>query len=149
MLVTIVPMTIDDYDDALALWQHTAGMGLHLADVDSRDGVARYLRRNAGLSLVARRDGALVGTLLCGHDGRRGYVHHLAVRDDCRRRGIARALLARGLAALQAEGIVKCNIVVYTDNGEGRRFWEHAGWTARADLVTLQIATAPAVEEPT
>ena len=109
-MITYAPMTMDDYDEALALWQCTEGMGLHLSDVDSRAGVTGYLRRNAGMSLTARDGARLVGTVLCGHDGRRGYLHHLTVFSEYRRQGIGRGLLSRSLATLQGESIAKCNI---------------------------------------
>jgi len=142
MSISYAPMTISDYDEALALWQETEGMGLHLADVDSRGGVARFLQRNPGLSMVARDGARLVGTVLCGHDGRRGYMNHLAVSAHCRRHGVARALLSRCLVALRDADIVKCNAFVYSDNATGRNFWEHEGWNLREDLVIMQIDIA-------
>jgi putative acetyltransferase len=88
----ISEMTIAEYDEVLALWQATEIMGL--SEADSREGVAAYLQRNDGLSLLARHSGRLVGAVLCDHDGRRAYLHHLAVARDFRHRGIGRALVA-------------------------------------------------------
>lgn len=139
----IVPMTIDDYDDAIALWQRTPGIGLHLDNADSREQIARYLRRNDGMSFVVRNDDRLIGVVMCGHDGRRGYLHHLAVDDACRQLGIGSALIARCLAALRDEGISHCNINVYVDNLSGRDFWARRGWWERSDLVVMQTACEP------
>lgn len=131
----IEPMTIEDYDEAVALWQASEGVGLSSAD--TREAIARYLARNPGMSFVARSGGALVGAVLCGHDGRRGYLHHLAVRPDCRRQGIGRALVERCLAALGEQGIDKCHLFVFKANERGRAFWERNGWSERVTLVIM------------
>jgi len=137
----IVPMVIDDYDEVLALWQRTEGMGLDLEDADSREGFTLYLRRNPGMCFTARVDGQLAGTALCGHDGRRGYLTHLAVAPEFRRRGIGSALIDRCLAMLRAEGIARCNIFVFADNETGRCFWERRGWMAYPNVTLMQTVT--------
>jgi len=136
MAIDIHPMNIQDYDDCLTLWQATEGMGLSKAD--SREAIDRYLARNPGMSFVARDgDGYLVGAVLCGHDGRRGMLHHLAVRTDCRGQGLGRELVERGMAALEQEGIDKCHLVVYQNNAGGRTFWLRTGWFERPELVLM------------
>src|SRR5690349_12036470 len=112
----------DDHAQALALWQATAGVGL--SGADSFENVARFLVRNPGLSFVATEADVVVATILCGHDGRRGLIHHLAVASRCRRAGIGRALVSRALAALRREGIEKCHLLVFDENAEGRAFWK-------------------------
>ncbi len=135
-MIDIREMNISDYDDALALWKSTEGMGLSAAD--SREAIARYLERNPGMSFVARAEnGELVGAVLCGHDGRRGLLHHLAVRRDCRGKGLGRKLAERGLAALRGAGIDKCHLFVRRDNPSGQSFWAQAGWYERTDLVLM------------
>lgn len=119
-------MTLADYDEAAALWRCTDGVGFSKSD--ERDGVERYLARNPGMSFVARHGGRLVGTLMAGHDGRRGYLFHLAVASDLRRRGIARALVDRSLAALKAAGIERAHAMVFSNNAVGQDFWRHLGW---------------------
>lgn len=129
-------MTLADYDEVYALWQATEGVGLSSAD--SREAIGRYLARNPGMSFVARGEqGELVGTVLCGHDGRRGFLHHLAVKADCRRQGAGRALVECCLSVLAAEGIEKCHLFVYKDNHSGRAFWEKIGWEERTTLVIM------------
>jgi ribosomal protein S18 acetylase RimI-like enzyme len=132
----IRPMTPDDYDAVLELWRATPGVGLGVGD--ERDGVVGSLVRNPGLSFVAHRGEVLVGAVLCGHDGRRGSINHLAVLPSERGRGLGRALVDRCLDGLRAAGIGKCNIVVFGRNADGLAFWRATGWTARDDLVLMQ-----------
>jgi len=133
--VEYYPMSMADYDEALALWQASEGVGLSQAD--SREAIARYLERNPGLSFAARAGGELVGAVLAGHDGRRGFLHHLAVKPAYRRQGIGRALTERCLAALRAEGIEKTHLFVYAENHAGRQFWRSLGWYERPELVIM------------
>lgn len=133
------PFALEDLPEALALWRATEGIGLSSAD--EPDAIAAYLSRNPGCSFVARLDGELVGAVLAGHDGRRGYLHHLAVRADQRGQGIGRELAARCLAALSREGIEKCHLFVYAGNASGRAFWRKVGWEEREDLVIMSRTT--------
>jgi ribosomal protein S18 acetylase RimI-like enzyme len=135
-------MTIADYGEVLALWQATENVGL--SDADSREGVATYLARNPGLSLVARHEGRLVGALLCGHDGRRGYLHHLAVTPEFRLRGLGRALVERCLARLADVGIQKCHAWVYAENRAGIEYWKRTGWSPRMELLVVSRDIAAA-----
>ena len=137
MRCTIQPMRLADYDDVLLLWQHSKGVGLN--ESDTRPAIASFLRRNRGLSFVARDGRDLVGAVLCGQDGRRGYLHHLAVAASHRRQGLGTKLVARCLAELKRLGILKCNIFVYAHNASGERFWRSNGWKTRADLRLSQI----------
>ena len=127
-------MTIDDYDNVYDLWIHTPGMGLNTTD-DSREGIAQYLKRNPATCFVAETDGQLVGVILTGHDGRRGYIYHTAVLPDHRKQGIARSLVEHALSALEQEGIHKTALVVFERNTLGNAFWEKLGFTVRDDLV--------------
>ncbi|MFO1475075.1 MAG: GNAT family N-acetyltransferase [Verrucomicrobiota bacterium] len=129
-------MTMDDYDEVLALWKESEGVGLSRSD--SRRAVRSYLERNPGMSFVARCGGRVVGAVLCGHDGRRGCVHHLAVGKEFRRRGIGSLLVERCLARLRRERIDKCNLFLFEANREGRKFWSRTGWRDRADLRVMQ-----------
>jgi ribosomal protein S18 acetylase RimI-like enzyme len=135
MNVTLREFTIEDYDAAYALWQATEGVGL--SEADKRENIASFLSRNPGLSMVAEEDGRLVGALLCGSDGRRGFLHHLAVARSHRRAGIGRELVRRCLAALAGIGMRKCHIFVLQENTEGRRFWERIGWEERTTLLVM------------
>jgi ribosomal protein S18 acetylase RimI-like enzyme len=119
-------MVIDDYDSAVGLWRSTEG--IWLSDTDEREPMRRFLDRNPGLSSVVFDDNKLIGTILCSHDGRRGYLHHLAVDRRYRRLGIGSALVQRSLSLLAKEGIVKCNIFIIEENETGMAFWKHNGF---------------------
>ena len=144
--IRIIPMTMADYDEAIALWCVTEGMGLRPADAPEH--IERYLQRNPGLSFVARHDDLLVGTVLCGHDGRRGYLQHLAVARAYRRQGIGRALVQRVLDELRAIGINKCHLFVLKENEAVIAFWERIGWFVRDDIVTMSHFTGALEEQP-
>jgi N-acetylglutamate synthase len=132
---TLREFAIEDYDAACALWQATEGIGL--SEADKRENIAYFLGRNRGLSMVAEENGKIVGALLCGSDGRRGFLHHLAVAAGHRRAGIGRALVTRCLAELAAIGMRKCHIFVMQDNAEGKKFWRRIGWEERTTLVVM------------
>lgn len=131
---TIRVMEIGDYDAIYDMWIHTPGMGLNTTD-DSREGVEKFLRRNPHTCFVAEVDRKIAGVILSGHDGRRGYIYHTAVRSEYRRQGIARALVEHAMQALEKEGIQKTALVVFARNEAGNAFWEKLGFTGRDDLV--------------
>ena len=131
---TIRVMEIGDYDAVYDMWIHTPGMGLNTTD-DSRGGVEKFLRRNPYTCFVAEADRRIAGVILSGHDGRRGYIYHTAVRPEYRRQGIARALVEHAMQALEKEGIQKTALVVFARNEGGNAFWEKLGFTGRDDLV--------------
>lgn len=141
--IEIEPMTLADYAPVRALWQQTAGM----SELETRDEFQRFLDRNPGLSLVARPCGAgaesVVGAVFCGHDGRRGYLYHLAVAANFRRQGIAEALVQRCLASLAALQIPRCSIHIYANNELGQAFWRRTGWRERTDLKVFATDLRP------
>ena len=132
----IETMSLHDFDEVIALWRSTEGVGLN--ESDSREGIALYLTRNRGMSFVVRDGHAIIGAVLCGHDGRRGYLHHLAVAKAHRKMGIGKALVAACLHQLEREGISRCNIFLLANNTAGEAFWKQNGWSARADLSVMQ-----------
>lgn len=128
------PMVTGDYEAAYQLWASTPG--IHLSEADSREQVLRYLERNPGLSMVSEdEDGTLAGTVMCGHDGRRGYIYHVAVSEEYRGRGVGRQLVSCSLEGLRKEGIGKCHLMVMESNGLGRDFWSGIGWQERDGIV--------------
>lgn len=133
-MVTIRVMTAADYDSIYDLWLHTPGMGLNTTD-DSREGIEAYLRRNPTTSFVAECDGNVIGVIMAGHDGRRGYIYHTAVLPAYRGQGIAKQMVAQAMAALEQEGIHKVALVAFQTNELGNGFWEHIGFSQRDDLV--------------
>jgi ribosomal protein S18 acetylase RimI-like enzyme len=134
-------MTIADHGAAHRIWRLSEG--ICLVREDSRKGIALYLSRNPGLCFVAVVDARIVGTVLCGHDGRRGILRHLAVAPAFRNRGIGRELARRCLRALAGQGIRKCNLYVMKDNPSGMRFWGRLGFgILDDDYSTLQASTS-------
>jgi ribosomal protein S18 acetylase RimI-like enzyme len=128
-------MTIEDYQQVRSLWEQSEG--ITLSEVDSRDAIARFLDHNPGLSFVARDNDEIVGVVLCGHDGRRGYIDHLAVPKSHRRQGIGRALVSRCIYNLMRIGIRKWHLFVLEGNQEAIAFWKKLGWAQRVELVTM------------
>jgi len=125
-------MAINDYEKAITLWQKTAGLGL--SGADSREGIRVFLKRNPGLSFVCVEGERLIGTILGGHDGRRGYIYHLVVDQAYRKHGIGRILTERSLEALHRKGITKCHLFVYRTNTEAELFYDRMGWQKRTTL---------------
>ena len=127
-------MNISDYDDIYRLWLDTPGMGLNSTD-DSKEGIERYLLRNPNTCFVAEKNNEIIGVLMSGHDGRRGYIHHAAVKSSQRTQGVGSSLLDHAMAALNDEGINKVALVVFKRNEIGNAFWESRGFTVRGDIV--------------
>ena len=120
-------MTIDDYEPVFELWKNTPNMGLRSLD-DSRDGIGAFLKRNPGTSFVAFDGDIVTGAILCGHDGRRGYIYHTVVRPEYRKQGIGTALINAAVSALNDEGITRVCLNVMESNEAGKAFWEKMGW---------------------
>ena len=139
--MTIRKMTINDYERAYSLWLNTPGMGLNNLD-DSKDGIAKYLARNPDTCFVAEKDAAVIGVILSGHDGRRGFIYHLAVEPGKRRQGVGTALVETAMRALEREGINKAALLVMGENEKGNAFWESRGFLPRNDLVYRNKAIA-------
>lgn len=126
-------MTIEDYEGVYALWKKIKGFGIRSID-DSKEGVARFLKRNPTTSVVAEKDGRIVGSILCGHDGRRGCLYHVCVDEDYRRHGIGKRMVVFAMKALKDEKINKVSLIAFTENDIGNAFWNTIGWTERLDL---------------
>jgi ribosomal protein S18 acetylase RimI-like enzyme len=135
----IKAIDISSYVELLALWKSTEGVGL--SESDSLENIRQFLSHNPGLSYAAWDNDLLVGTVLCGHDGRRGYIHHLAVRRTHRRQGIGTALVEECLESLKGTGIMKCHLFVFSENDSAISFWHDTGWTQRTDLIVMSHFT--------
>ncbi len=130
--MTLREMTIDDYDDIIAMFRTTPGITVR--EADSRDATRRYLERNPGLSFVAMVNERVVGCVMCGHDGRRGYLQHLVVKPEYRHQGIGKALVTTCINALRQIGISKTHIFVFKSNRSADAFWESNGWILRDEI---------------
>lgn len=133
MNVTIRLMQAEDYDALYALWLSCRGMGLNDVD-DSREGIARYLARNPRTCFAAEEGGKLLGAIMAGHDGRRGFIYHTCVSPQARGCGLGRQLVEAALEALKEEGIAKAALLVFAENESGNAFWEKLGFTTRDDV---------------
>lgn len=139
--ISIRLMQSDDFPRLLALWRSCTGMGLNNVD-DTPQGIARFLERNPTTCFVAQSDtdGSILGAILSGHDGRRGYIYHTAVSPSARHQGIASRLVSCVCEAMRRESIAKVELVVFSRNAAGNAFWEAQGFTARHDLVYRNLA---------
>ncbi len=131
--MNIRKMTIDDYDEIYNLWMSCAGMGLNNFD-DSRDGIDKFINRNPDTCFVALIENKIVGVILAGNDGRRGFIYHTAVSPRFRKQGIGRKLVDTAILALKQCDINKVALVVFDKNIDGNAFWESLGFTVRNDL---------------
>ena len=128
---------IDDYDKAVALWRMVEGV--EVAEGDSKEEIRAYLLRNPGLSRVAEANGTMVGAVLCGHDGRRGLIYHLAVAPASHGKGLGKLLVRECLTRLRATGIVRALILVAGDNASAHSFWLRIGWEDVTDVIVMGI----------
>ena len=126
-------MTIKDYKGVHALWMSIKGFAMRSID-DSESGLERFLRRNPTTSVVAVSDSQIVGAILCGHDGRRGCLYHVCVREEYRRMGVGKAMVVHCMDKLKEEEISKVSLIAFTANDIGNAFWKKIGWSKREDL---------------
>jgi len=129
--------SISDYEAALELWQRVEG--LEIAEGDDRESVGHFLARNPRLSKVATDGTVMVGIALCGHDGRRGYIYHLAVDPAYQARGVGKRLMDECLDGLRRIGLKRALILVANDNLRGRKFWSRYGWEEVPGPVVMGI----------
>jgi ribosomal protein S18 acetylase RimI-like enzyme len=128
------PMTVKDYEAACQLWKKSSGIGLRSLD-DSKEGIRKFLERNPNTCFAAENAGELIGVILCGHDGRRGTIYHLAVEVSNRRKAVGQTLVGLATEALRVQNIHKVSLVVFASNKEARTFWTSIGFAFREDLV--------------
>ena len=131
--ISLLPMTAADYDDVRALWLTIRGFGIRALD-DSREDIERFILRNPTTSVVARDGNRIVGTILCGSDGRQGALYHVCVAKEYRRRGIGTHMVGFCMHQLKAMGINKVALIAFTANDAGNAFWKQIGWTRRPDV---------------
>jgi ribosomal protein S18 acetylase RimI-like enzyme len=132
-------MSIEDYDRVNQLWKSTQGMGMRSLD-DSYEGIEKFLKRNPATNFIAQVENNIVGVILCGHDGRRGYIYHTAVNIEYRGRGIGRTLVNAVINALKKEDINKVALVVFSSNDLGNKFWQSLGFIRRNDLIYRNLS---------
>lgn len=130
--IQIRAMTMEDYEEVFDMWQSISGFGIRSWD-DSKEGIERFIARNPGLSVVALHNGRIIGGILCGHDGRRGCLYHVCVRQEYRMLGIGQDMVECCKSALRKEGINKINLIAFKSNAIGNKFWQKLNWKHRED----------------
>ncbi len=132
---TIREMTILDYEVSYELLSITSGIRLN--ESDNKENIKIFLDRNPGMSFVSETGGKVIGTVLCGHDGRRGFIYHLAVDPAFRMKGVGKKLIDKAIKNLGKKGILRCHLFVVKDNELGQTFWNKTGWTKRNDILVF------------
>ncbi len=135
--ITVREFLMGDYEGAIALWNQVEGV--EICEGDSREEIAEYLKRNPGLSRVVEADGQIVGVALCGHDGRRGWIYHLAVAPSYRRQKTGKLLLDDCVRGLREAGLKRAIILVAGDNPAGHEFWLRNGWEDIDGAIPMSI----------
>lgn len=136
--IMIRPMNIDDYDGVISLWMTIRGFGIRSID-DSREGIERFLLRNPNTSIVAQLGDEIVGSILCGHDGRQACFYHVCVKQELRRHGIGKAMAITAMEQLRKEHINKITLIAFKSNEEGNSFWQRVNWSLRDDINTYEF----------
>ena len=131
--VIITPMVPEDYDEVRALWMTIRGFGIRALD-DSREDIERFIRRNPTTSVVARVNGKIVGSILCGSDGRQGALYHVCVAREYRRRRIGTQMVGFCMHQLRYMGVNKVSLIAFTTNEAGNAFWNKIGWTKKTNV---------------
>ena len=129
--------SIKDYDAAVELWQRVEG--IEIAEGDDRESIAQFIARNLGLSRVATDGSRTVGVALCGHDGHRGHIYHLAVDPAYQGRGLGKRLLDECLQGLRRTEVKRVIIMVADDNPRARKFWKRCGYEEIPGAVAMGI----------
>ena len=130
--IEIRPMVNGDYDKVRNLWLSIRGFGIRSID-DSREDIERFLERNPTTSVVACDGDRIVGSILCGHDGRQASFYHVCVKKSYRRQGIATQMVIYCMNELKKMKINKIALIAFTKNDAGNAFWKQIGWTCRPD----------------
>jgi ribosomal protein S18 acetylase RimI-like enzyme len=137
----VVAMNLNRFDELINFWKSIEG--LYLSDDDSYENLGVFLKRNPKLNFMVLHGNSIIATIKCSHDGRRGYIHHLAVKEEFRKKGIARELVVRSLNNLRQKGIREYRVFVVDSNQEAISFWKHIGFEEQVyDYRTLQMNAA-------
>ncbi len=131
--IMVRKMTMDDYAKVHELWMNIHKFGIRSID-DSKDGIQRFLTRNPDTSVVAVSNGELIGSILCGHDGRTASFYHVCVKEEFRNQGVGKTMVMHCMKALEKEKVSKISLVAFKDNEVGNSFWKEEGWQKREDL---------------
>ncbi len=123
-------MTIHDYDKVLKLWKSINGFYIRDVD-DSFMGIEKFLSKNPNTNVVTLHNNDVVGSILCGYDGRCAYFYHVCVREDYRHKGVGKSMVEFVIESLKKEGATHINLIAFKDNGIGNLFWRDIGWSIK------------------
>ncbi|CAD6490855.1 MAG: Acetyltransferase YpeA [Candidatus Argoarchaeum ethanivorans] len=137
MNVTIREIRSEDYEASIRFWESIDE--IELDDSEGKQDFEFFLRRNKGMSFLALDKEEVIGACLASHNGRRGFLDHLAIAPSHRRKGLGKMLVEKCLKVLQAEGIKRNYVFLFKENAEGRAFWEHIGWSQCDEYVMMSI----------
>jgi len=127
-------MEATDYSDLVRLWSEFSGNTM--TGADRPEGFREFLARNGRFCCTAEEEGHVVGSVMAGSDGRRGYVYHLAVAPDRQGEGLGRMLMERAEESLREAGIEKAHLFIYADN-PAIDFYSRVGWHLREDIEVM------------
>ena len=126
MSYKIIEMQLDRYSELIDFWKSCEG--IYLSDDDEYDNLEIYLKRNRKSNFIVVYENEIIGTIKSSHDGRRGYIHHLAVKKEFRKQGIARELVNKCIEIIRAGGVHKYRIFVLDSNEGALKFWKQLGF---------------------
>lgn len=129
---TVLP---GDLEDLTTFWRSIQGVGLGKGD--DPDSLLRFIRRNPATCFLIRNEAKIVGSVLGGFDGRRGYIYHLAVCPERRRQGLGRVLMDTVCRALEKQGAHKIHLFVLNANSDVMGFYQRLGWNRRTDIQVM------------
>lgn len=136
--VEIRTMVIEDYEEVMNLWRRIKGFRIRKID-DDYEHINKFLIRNAGLSVVAIKEGLIVGTILSGHDGRQASLYHVCVDKPYRGLDIAQEMVKEAVARLRDEGISKITLIAYKKNLPGNLFWKNQNWKQNKEINSYEF----------
>ncbi len=125
------------YENIYGFWNNNPGIGISKSD--SKESISAFLKRNEGLSFIAYDKNNIIGGILGGHDGRRGYIYHLIVDENYRFKGIGKALVSKCINKFKEIGLEKSHIFIFKNNEQAKAFWNKIGWSLRNDIEIMSL----------
>lgn len=132
----ITQFSTEMYNDVFKLWKDS---GLSLGASDTKDQVERLSEMNPDLFLVGIKDSKIIAVVVGAFDGRRGYVHHLAVDSQYRRKGYGRKMMEELHKLFSEKNIIKVHLFVEIESEEVIEFYKKIGWHVRDDLEMMSF----------
>ncbi|MFX1456550.1 MAG: GNAT family N-acetyltransferase [Promethearchaeota archaeon] len=132
----IETFSMEFYDDIIQLWEKA---GISVSSSDSKEEINRMLIKNPDLFLIGRIQGKIIAVVMGGFDGRRGYVHHLAVHPEYQKEGNGRKIMNKLIEIFRQKEIHKVHLFIEKTNKEVINFYKNLGWELRKDLTMMSF----------